>query len=141
MFRDFNPGFKQIFAANKMAFETAYQTMCTFQNQAEELSNMIIRQFNLSPLNLQKMQSDWFNLLKTERDNWKKTIDMGFQSLEKMFTFETPGAKGTTAAKEAKSSTEKTSETTSPKKSEDKGGEKAEGASKKTAQEKSKASA
>ncbi len=147
MFKDFNPGIKQIFATNKMAFETAYQTMCTFQNQAEELSNMMIRQFNLSPLNLQKIQSDWLNLVKKERDNWKKTIDMGYQSLEKMFTFETTGTKETastketTGVKETKSASEKTSESTSGKKSEEKRVEKAEESSKKPAQEKSKSSA
>lgn len=135
MFTSFVPGLKEIFEANKMAFENTYQTVCTFQNQAEEFSNMCLKQFDLAPQSVQKAQSDFMKLVNTERDNWKKTIDMGFQSMEKMFAYQA------SEPRETKSESQKTSETAATKKSEEKSGLKAEeSSSKKTAQEKAKSS-
>ncbi len=128
MFTSFVPGLKEIFEANKMAFENTYQAVCTFQNQAEEFSNMCLKQFDLAPQGVQKAQSDFMNLVKTDRENWKKTIDMGFKSMEKMFACQA-------------SEPQKTGENTATKKSEEKSGLKAEeSSSKKTAQEKAKSS-
>lgn len=135
MYNNVVPGLKEILDANKMAFENTYQAMCTVQNQAEEMSNMWLKQFNLAPQNLQNVQNDWLNLVKKERDNWKKTIDMGFQSLEKMFTAQTSDAQ------ETKSASQKPGETTGPKKSEEKSSAKTEESGKKTAQEKAKSTA
>ena len=70
--------------ANKIAFQTWYQSVSAMQDQAEQMMNYVWNQAPMVPESSKKAFNEWVSLLRKERENMKKTVDQGFDSLEQL---------------------------------------------------------
>jgi hypothetical protein len=70
--------------ANKIAFQTWFQSVSAMQDQAEQMMNYVWNQTPMVPESSKKVVNEWVNLLKKERENVKKTVDQSFESLEQL---------------------------------------------------------
>jgi hypothetical protein len=69
----------------KTFFESAYETTCRLQNQAEEMNEMLFEKMPLMPEQGRKMIDESVAMGKKARDSYKKAVDDGFVRLEALF--------------------------------------------------------
>jgi hypothetical protein len=93
--------------ANKVAFQTWFQSVSAMQDQTEKVMNTIWNQTPMMPESSKKMFHDWVDMCKKGREEMKKTVDQGFQTWEQFLA--SPEGKPEDKAEKAKSSTSKTS--------------------------------
>ena len=83
---DMNTSARQMIEFQKVAFNSAFNTIAMFQDQSEKTISTLMDQ---NPL-LTKQNKDAFTELgkvgKKARDDYKKAIDDGFKSFENYFT-------------------------------------------------------
>lgn len=70
--------------ANKIAFQTWFQSVSAMQDQAEQMMNYVWKQSPMVPESSKKVVNEWANLLKKERENMKKTVDQSFERFEQL---------------------------------------------------------
>lgn len=72
-----------VLEVNKFAFQGWYQAVSSMQDQAEKMMYNTWDQSPVMPESSKQLLSQWVELCKKERDNFKKTVDQGFETLEK----------------------------------------------------------
>ena len=108
------PGLQETLKVNKMAFDMAYQFFCTFQDQMEEMTD-IVMEYAPVPQKLETEEYFWRLSMKDERENFKKTIDEGFEALEGLLNSEQSDDMGQEMASKAEESVEKETKSSSGK--------------------------
>lgn len=76
----------QMIKLNRAAFETAFNTVALFQNQAEMIGRMFIEQAEWMPQEGRKVSEEWINICKKGREDFKKAVDDGLTKAEAFFT-------------------------------------------------------
>ena len=70
--------------ANKIAFQTWFQSVSAMQDQAEQMMNYAWKQSPMVPESSKKMVNEWMSMFKKERENVKKTVDHSFEQFEQL---------------------------------------------------------
>lgn len=76
---------KQMITFQKKFFESAYETSCRIQNQAEEMNGMLFNKMPLMSEQGRKIIDESIDMGKKARDRYKKAVDDGFARLEGFF--------------------------------------------------------
>lgn len=76
----------QMINFQKTLFESAFNAMCAVQEQTEKMADSFLNQMAWVPEDGKKNIKDVVKLYKEARENFKKTVDEGFEQLEKLFT-------------------------------------------------------
>ena len=76
----------QMIDFQKTMFNNGFNTMVMFQDQAEKMSNSLMDQAPWVPEEGKKAVTQWVNAFKEGRENFKKTIDEGFDNMQTLFT-------------------------------------------------------
>lgn len=76
---------KQMIAFQKKLFESAYETNCRIQNQAEEMYDTFLKKMPFLNEQGKKMIDDSVAMGKKARDSYKNAVDDGFVKLESLF--------------------------------------------------------
>ena len=111
------PGFQEMIKTNRLVFDMAYQWMCLIQDHMESLTENWLEPTFKAPQEISKQQFGLVNAIKSEREKLKKTIDMGFETLEGFL-------EPTQFEKSSQTASEKVKEATGQKRSSSKGGTK-----------------
>lgn len=82
---DIQSPMQQMIDFQKKFFESAYETTCRMQNQAEEMYGMLLSKTPFLPEQGKKMIDDSVAMGKKARDSYKKAVDDGFAKLESLF--------------------------------------------------------
>jgi hypothetical protein len=68
--------------ANKIAFQTWFQSLSAMQDQTEKMMHTLWNQAPVVPESSKKMFNEWVDMFKKGRENMKKTVDQGFDTWE-----------------------------------------------------------
>lgn len=108
------PGLQETLKVNRMAFDMAYQLFCTFQDHLEEMTD-IVMEYSPVPQKIETEEYFWRMAIKDEQENFKKTIDEGFEALEGVLVSEQSENMSQKMTANAEESVEKQKKTSSGK--------------------------
>ncbi len=75
----------QMIKFQKNFFEQNFNTICTVQDQTEEMADSFVKQIAWIPEETIKAVRKSFEIYKDMRVNYKKAVDDGFLKLEEFF--------------------------------------------------------
>jgi hypothetical protein len=73
---------KQMIDFNKASFENAFTAVTMMQDQLERMMGVLLEQATWLPQEAKKAASDWVEVSKKAREDYKKTMDEGFGMME-----------------------------------------------------------
>jgi len=76
----------QMVDLQKAAFDNGFETLVTVQDQVEKVFGAFVDQTGWFPSEGKGFLSEWMNMYKRGRDDFKKAIDDGFDHLETYIT-------------------------------------------------------
>jgi polyhydroxyalkanoate synthesis regulator phasin len=76
---------KQMINFQKNLFENSYHAMNMVCEQTETMMNSFIKQMPMVPENSKQVMDDMLGFYKKSRDDFKKTVDDGFNRMEDIF--------------------------------------------------------
>jgi hypothetical protein len=76
---------KQMVQFNKTAFDQGYNALEILWRQNEKMTNTFLDQAAWLPEDGKKSVNEWMRLFKNGCDDFKKTADQNYKSLEKLF--------------------------------------------------------
>ncbi len=74
--------YKQMIDFQKATFDNSYNAMVKMQEQGEAMLNMFIGQATWVPAEGKKVIGDWMSGVQKAREDFKKMVDEGFDSVE-----------------------------------------------------------
>ncbi|HUN55036.1 MAG TPA: hypothetical protein VMU29_07775 [Smithella sp.] len=77
---------KQMVDFNKTAFDNSFNAMSVVQDQTEKMVNGMMEQTAYFPEEGKKVISNWINMCKKSRDEFKANADENFKKVESFFT-------------------------------------------------------
>ena len=77
---------KQMVDFQKNLFDNAFNAVCTVQDQTEEMVNMMLKQMAWIPEESKDSVKNWAEMYKNARENYKKSVETGFEKLEEIFS-------------------------------------------------------
>ena len=77
---------KQVLTYQRSLFESAFNAMCAVQDQTEQMTETMLKQMNWMPEEAKKSLRDTVEMYKKARENYKKSVEEGFDRMEDMFT-------------------------------------------------------
>jgi hypothetical protein len=66
-------------------FESAFGAVCTVQDQTEEITSTLLKQMTWVPEESLKSINEAVDMYKKARENYKKSVENGFERLEELF--------------------------------------------------------
>ncbi len=76
---------KQMVQFNKTAFDQGYNALEILWRQNEKMTNTFLDQAAWLPEDGKKSVNEWMRIFKNGCDDFKKTADQNYKSLEKLF--------------------------------------------------------
>lgn len=76
---------KQMFDFNKTAFDNAFSSMATIQEQAENAANTCFNQAVWMPQAGKTAIGEWMKACRQAREGFKNSVDDGFKKVESCF--------------------------------------------------------
>jgi len=76
----------QMINFQKTLFESAFNAMCAVQDQTEKMADSFLGQMSWVPEDGKKNMKEVVKMYKDARENFKKSVDEGFEQMEKLFT-------------------------------------------------------
>jgi hypothetical protein len=77
---------KQVLSYQRSLFESAFNAMCAVQDQTEQMTETMLKQMNWMPEDTKKSLRETVEMYKKARENYKKSVEEGFDRMEEMFT-------------------------------------------------------
>ncbi|MFO8032583.1 MAG: hypothetical protein R6U22_08570 [Desulfohalobiaceae bacterium] len=96
---------KPVLEANKAAVQSWYQSVSSMQDQTEQILTELWDQAPLVPEENKKICKQWMEMCKKERQNMQKTLEQGFETMEKFLSF--PAAKQEESSEKTKATASK----------------------------------
>lgn len=90
---DQNTVIQQIINFNKASFDNTFDTLVMMQNQAEMITQTYTDQAGRISEEGKQVLSEWVHAFNKNRDEFKKTIESGFEKIESCFATETDAGK------------------------------------------------
>ncbi len=75
----------QMISFQRTLFESTFSAMCTVQDQTEQMTNTFLKQMNWMPEETRKSINDSVEMYKKAREDFKKSVDQGFEKFEEIF--------------------------------------------------------
>lgn len=82
---DMKKPLKQMIDMNKTAFDSAFSTMATIQEQMERIVDMYLNQASGMDSESRKALAEWSKIYRSGFDSFKKTVDENFRRVESFF--------------------------------------------------------
>ena len=77
---------KQMAQFNKNAFDQGYHAMEVILKQNEKMTNSFLDQATWLPENGKRAVNEWIQFYRKSCDDFKKTADQNYESVEKLFS-------------------------------------------------------
>ncbi len=90
----------KIIEMQKTAINNTFDSIISFQNQSEKMTNSFIDQIPYLAPEARKVYNEWFLAFKKGQDEYKKTCDESFKKFESYFS-DTKKSTGPTKGKSA----------------------------------------
>jgi hypothetical protein len=71
----------QMIDVQKSSFDNGYETIITLQDQAEKIVNAFLDQATWIPSESRGAMSEWTNMYKKGRDDFRKLVDDGYNKV------------------------------------------------------------
>ncbi len=78
--------FRQMVEFNRMAFESSFNAVTTFQENMEKMANAVLVQNSWLPEEGRKAIEEWVKTYKKGREDFKKAVDESFDRMEAFFS-------------------------------------------------------